>query len=120
MVRHIRADITQHKRRNNRHPAEPNASIIHPLIALRVGDLPGRHKSFVGGIVGADAGDLAQTFQQRAGGDLDGCRDVLGVCDVELCHHDAADVMLGVRDEFGKEDVVVDAVADAASHDTDG
>jgi hypothetical protein len=45
---------------------------------------------------------------------------VITATSVQLSHHHAANVVLGHRDEFGNEDVVVDCVANATTDDSDG
>lgn len=59
-------------------------------------------------------------LQQGGPGQLNGFGDLRHGGDVELEDHGAADVVLGVGDEFVEEDVVVDGVADRAADDADG
>jgi hypothetical protein len=114
MVIHVRPNIPQKARRNDTHHSKRNTRIINPFVALRVRYLARRNNSLVRSVA-VDAGDFPQLRQQRGAGELDGLGDEGFVSDMEIAQHDAADVMLGVDDEFRDEDVVVDAVADGAA-----
>lgn len=46
--------------------------------------------------------------------------DGFGIGDAEFEFHGAADVVNGVRNEFGNEDVVIGCVANGATDDADG
>lgn len=120
IIIHVIANIFQEQRSDDANPSKPNTSVIHPLVALGIGDPPRSDDRVVGGFVACDAGDVAEFVEEGRACEFDGFGDVGCVGDVEFCEHDAADVVCGAGDEFGDEDVVVDCVADAAADDADG
>lgn len=87
MIIHIVPYIPQKASRKDRNTPEPNTSIVHPLIALRVGDLPGRHDRLVRCLAAIDAREMVELVEQRGAGEFDGVLDDCGVGDVEVCDH---------------------------------
>lgn len=120
IVIHIIPNILQEQRSDDTDSAEPDTSVVHPLVALRVGDLPRCDDCVVGSFVACDTGDVADFVEEGGACELDGFGDVGWVGDVEFCEHDSADVVRCAGNEFGDEDIVVDCVADAAADDADG
>lgn len=119
MIIHILFDIAQKARRNHAQPAKRNADQIHPSVTLRERDLPCSYHNLPRGIVTRDAGYQFYFFEEGGAGEGDGGLNGFGVGDAEFELHGAADVVDGVGNEFGCEDVVVDCVADSASDDAD-
>jgi hypothetical protein len=119
MIIHILLDTSQATGGQNRHAAKGNTDVVDILVTLGVRDLARGNDHLVGGLVAGDAGDDFQLVKQGRHGQLNGVDDVRYVRDVEFGHHQPADVVRGIGDEFLDEDVEVDCVADGAADHAD-
>lgn len=111
MVIHIRTNISQENRCNNRHRAKSRTGVINILVARCIGFLSGKHDHLVRGLVVADARDGFQEREERCASIDDGVVDEGCVMDAEFREHGIPDHLGGVGDEFFDKDVIVDAVA---------
>ena len=84
----------------------------------RICNLARADYDLVRSIVARDTWDELHFLDERGAREDDGLLDVGGVCDADA-DHCAADVLDCVGHEFGNEDVVVGAVADGATDDSD-
>lgn len=119
VVIHVLGNIAQETRSQDGNGTKSNTNIVHPLVRLRVSNLARSDHHFVCSLVASNARNRFQFCQQRGTSELDGLGDQFDIGNAELGHHRAADVVLGQRDELGDEDIVVNAVANASSYDTD-
>ena len=120
MVVHVLVDVAEEAGGDDADAAEGDAGQVDVLVALGVGEPAGGDDGLVGDLVAVDAGDVSDAVEEGGAGELDGVGDGGDVGDVEAGGHGAADVVFGVGDEFGDEDVVVCGVADGAADDADG
>lgn len=120
MVIHVVLNITQEASCNDTDSTEGDAGVVDIHIASRISLLTSQDDHVVGSLVGANSGDGLQEGQEGSSGVGDGIRDVSGIGDTELKLHDATDVLDGIGDELGDEDVVIDAVSDGTTNDTNG
>ena len=120
MIIHILIDIAQKARRNNTHPAKRNADQVHPPVALRICNLPRFHDNLPRRVIARDTGYQLDFFEEGGASEGDGGFNGFWAGDAEFKLHGAADVVDGVGDEFGDEDVVIGRVADGATNDADG
>jgi hypothetical protein len=63
---------------------------------------------------------MVQSLEERGAGEFNGLGYETDVGNVELGHHDTANVVFRVGDEFVDEDVVVNCVADTAADNANG
>ena len=120
MIIHVLIDIAQKARRNNTHPAKRKADQVHPPVALRIRNLAGSHDNLPRCVIARDTGYQLYFFEEGGTGEGDGGLNGFWAGDAEFELHGAADVVDGVGDEFGDEDVVIGRVADGATNDADG
>lgn len=120
MIGHVLLDITQEARCQDRNNSESDADIVNPLIGLGIRKLAGHDNHFIRCLIASNSGDLLDLSQQRSAGEFYDFRDSLDAGDVKLGHHNAANVVLCQRHKLGHEDIIVDGVADTATHDADG
>lgn len=115
VIIHVLVDIAQEAGSNDAHLAKRYACEIDILVALGVRHPASLDDHLIRRVVAGDAEDLLDPLQQRRAREFDGLGDVGHVGDVEFFRHDDANVVFGVGEELGDEDVVVSRVADAAA-----
>ena len=120
MIDHQLVDIAQKASRYDTYRTKRNAGQINILIALRIRYPARTYDNRPRRIIARDTGDYFQFVEQGGAGEDDGRLDDLGVRDAEFELHDAADIVDGVGDELGDEDVVVSRIANGSADDTDG
>ena len=118
MIGHILLNTAQKTRGQDRDTPKGNTAIVHPFVRLSVRELARPNDHLICLLVACDARNLSNLIQQRGACELNCVRDVLDVGDIELGHR-AADVVLRRRYEFRDEDIIINAVADAATDNTD-
>lgn len=118
MIGHILLNTAQETRGQDRDTPKGNTAIVHPFVRLSIRELAGPNNHLVCLLVARDARNLSNLVQQRGTCELDCVRDVLDVGDIQLRHR-AADIVLRCRYEFRDEDIIINAVADAATDNTD-
>lgn len=120
MVIHVLGDVPQEASSDDADASKCDAHVVYPLVSLCVRDLASENDCLVRTRNVFDAFDLFNSWQQRRTRELDDFSDKRRRGDVKLGNHGSAYVVLGQRDKLGNEDVIVDAVADAASDNTNG
>jgi hypothetical protein len=120
MIIHKRINISQEASCHNTNTPKRNTSIVNILITGRIRFLARKNHHRIRRIITLNTRDCLQKRQQTGSCVGNRFTDVCRVGDVELESHGSANHFCGVGHEFVDEDIVVDAVADAATDDANG
>lgn len=120
MVIHVLADISQEAGGDNTDRTKRDTGIVDVLVCASVSDLSSGDNQLLGAWYTLDTLELTNLLQKRSTSKRDGLGDDRNAGDVELEDHSTSDVLDGERYKLVVEDVVVDAVSDRSTNDTNG
>lgn len=120
MIVHETVDVAQEAGSNDAHGPESNARIVDELVAFSESHLTRGNDHCPTGIIAGEPRNRFDLVQESGTRQCDGLGNVGLVGYSKLASHSSTDVASRIGYEFVDEDVVVDAVTDAATKDSDG
>ena len=120
MIVHETIDVSQKAGSNDAHGAKGNARQVDKLVAFGKGYLARSDDHRPAGVIAREPRNHFHLVQEGGTRQSDSLFDVRLVRYPELDSHGSANVVRRIGYELIDEDVVVDAVADATTKDSDG